>query len=243
MLVFVSSSGQKSHSAAVAIREWLCKVIQAIEPWLSDEIEKGSRWGTEIQERLEKSRVGIFCLTPENLNAPWILFEAGAISKNPDSLVCTFLLGGLRPADVAPPLGLFEHTLHDKEEFRKLIGSINGQLGRNGDSGRPLEEKILNDVFEQWWPSLENDLQEIESKEPGPRQLRTDRELLEEVLERLRGGGNTASAYITLLAENHLFMTNVMSTLAVLEAHVRGLREPDTLFGADKIRMSTRPSD
>jgi hypothetical protein len=43
--------------------------------------------------KLGTVKAGIICLTPGNLTAPWILFEAGAISKTPEkAYVCTLLV-------------------------------------------------------------------------------------------------------------------------------------------------------
>jgi hypothetical protein len=35
----------------------------------------------EISKELEQSKIGIIAMTEENLTSPWIMFEAGAISK------------------------------------------------------------------------------------------------------------------------------------------------------------------
>ena len=45
------------------------------------DIEKGARWENEISLRLAESDLGIICLTPDNLEEPWVLFEAGALAK------------------------------------------------------------------------------------------------------------------------------------------------------------------
>jgi hypothetical protein len=84
MDVFISWSGERSRAAAEALRSWLPKIINAIKPWLSSEdIDKGSRWGTDVASRLETAKAGIICLTPGNLHSDWILFEAGATIKDP----------------------------------------------------------------------------------------------------------------------------------------------------------------
>lgn len=72
-------------------------VIQAVDPWMSAELQKGARWGTEVAKTLEQSRFGIVCLTKENLNENWILFEAGALSKATDGNVWTLLLISIHP--------------------------------------------------------------------------------------------------------------------------------------------------
>src|SRR5688572_19220319 len=109
MEVFLSWSGERSKAVAETLSVWLGQVIQAVDPWISSDIEKGARWNPEIAARLEQSRVGIICLTKENLDAKWILFESGALSKTKDAYVCTLLLD-IDPSDVEQPLGQFQHT-------------------------------------------------------------------------------------------------------------------------------------
>ena len=66
----------------------------------------GSRWSLEIASSLHTPNAGIICLTRENIQAPWILFEAGALSKAlKNSLVCTYLLG-INARDVTDPFWL-----------------------------------------------------------------------------------------------------------------------------------------
>ena len=106
--VFISWSGQRSAAVANFLREWLPSVIQAARPWVSSHsIEAGSRNQDEIAKALQGCKCGITCLAPENLTATWILYEAGALSKTIDekTRLCTYLLGGLQPQEVPPPLG------------------------------------------------------------------------------------------------------------------------------------------
>lgn len=183
MKVFLSWSGSRSKAVAETLGNWLAQVIQAIEPWISSGIAKGARWQTEVIDKLEEAKVGIVCLTSSNLTAPWILFEAGALSKTKNSYVCTFLLD-VTPADIEPPLGQFQHTIFAKGDVRQLVGTINTATESVG--GRQLPELTLSSVFEKFWPDLEAALKSIaELKEDKPVQ-RTERELLEEMLEILR---------------------------------------------------------
>jgi hypothetical protein len=186
MKVFISWSGQRSAAVADALRYWLPKVIQALEPWMSaDDIEKGTRWRSGLASELEQSSVGIICLTRENLDSTWIHFEAGALSRQQDNTYVCTLLFGLEPTDVREPLAQFQHTRTQKDDVRKLISTINNTLG---DSKLPESE--LGETFEVWWPKLEGRLNAIpanasESAEP----IRRDREILEEILELARSQG------------------------------------------------------
>ena len=82
MRVFISWSGTKSRLLAEALRDWIPYVLPSAEPWMSaTDIVPGARWSIEIASQLDTANVGIICLTPENIDAPWIMFEAGALSK------------------------------------------------------------------------------------------------------------------------------------------------------------------
>ena len=86
MKVFLSWSGLRSKAIANALRDWIPDVFQQAEVWMSEhDIEAGARWSNELNNILEESNFGIICLTPENQYAPWITFEAGALSKEKKS--------------------------------------------------------------------------------------------------------------------------------------------------------------
>ena len=184
MKVFISWSGERSKAAAETLRYWLPKVIQALEPWMSaDDIEKGTRWRSGIATELELSSVGIICLTRENLDSTWLHFEAGALSKQQqNTYVCTFLFD-LEPTDVREPLAQFQATKAQKDDLRKLISTINGVLG---DSKLPESE--LSESFDVWWPKLDALLKAIPpSAAQSQKAIRKDREILEEILNLVRG--------------------------------------------------------
>jgi hypothetical protein len=163
--VFISWSGDRSKIIASAFREWLPMVIQSAKPWMSSaNIDKGSRGLQEMAKALDGIRVGISCLTPENLSAPWILYEAGSLAKTVDdkTRLCTYLLGGLKNEDVEPPLGQFQHTSPNKEDTRSLIRTINKAVGEDD----PVPEKTLDTIFDRFWPVLEEKLQSVPSAAP-----------------------------------------------------------------------------
>jgi predicted nucleotide-binding protein len=160
MKVFLSWSGEQSRLVAEALRDWLPAVIQAVQPWLSSEdISKGSRWLVSISEILRNTDVGIICLTRNNLQAAWLHFEAGALSKRLDqSLLAVYALDVL-PSEVSSPLAQFQITQAEKEDTFRLIKSINSFLEPNA-----LSSKILEEVFEIWWPRLEARLERIRAQ-------------------------------------------------------------------------------
>lgn len=118
MKVFISWSGDLSHAMAQALADWMPNVIQAVKPFLSSEaIQKGARWFEQIGGQLEETHFGVLCLTRSNLNAPWILFEAGALSKQ------------LEIARVAP-------AADRPQAIRPNPSAVSVQCGRRADKAR-----------------------------------------------------------------------------------------------------------
>lgn len=81
MIVFISWSGALSEAFADLLSNWLPDVIQRVKPWISSQdIDKGSLWSSELTEALATT-IGVLCVTQENKDAPWLLFESGALSS------------------------------------------------------------------------------------------------------------------------------------------------------------------
>ena len=196
MKVFLSWSGEQSRELAEVLRDWLPAVLQSIRPFFTpSDIEKGARWNKDISQELEASSFGIFCLTKENLTKPWIMFEAGALSKRIDtSKVCPVFFG-VDSADLEGPLVQFQAAPFSEPEIRKLIRTLNAGLG-----DQKLEDSVLNSVFEMWWPKLNERVAKLMEKHAGNSNntpaTRSDRDLLEEVLQlaRLNAAASPKSA-------------------------------------------------
>jgi hypothetical protein len=205
MKIFLSWSGSHSRAIAEALNDWLRRVIQAVKPFYSPDIEKGAKWSGEIDNALEGTSFGIICLTPDNLASTWIHFEAGALSKTKEALIWTFL-HGLKPGDVPQPLGKFQHTLAEKADTLKLLRTINKRLGEVG--GESLTDKLLEENFELLWPQLEESLRtagklskataiDSKAKRAGERD---ERAILDEMLELLRNQERRISNFEARLA-------------------------------------------
>jgi hypothetical protein len=173
---------------ALALHDWLPSVIQAVKPYMSSEsIEKGTRWGQDIGQALESFSVGIICLTPDNLTAPWISFEAGALSKSLDASRVMPLLLGLNRSDVPWPLAQFQLTVHEQSDIKKLIDAINRSAGPEA----AVPEAVLSKSFNQFWPELDERLTQIattaqEQRGVTPNQGVDQDAVLEELLDLAR---------------------------------------------------------
>jgi TIR domain len=154
MKIFISWSGDRSRQLATALHRWLPIVIQSIEPYLSSEdIEKGTRWSTSISQELETSNFGLLCLTPENLTAPWIYFEAGALAKVVKQSHVVPLLFGLAPSDIQGPLTQFQSASLEHDDMLRLLKAINVA---GGDTA--LEESRLETAFSALWGQFHQEI-------------------------------------------------------------------------------------
>ena len=181
MKVFISWSGKDSRKFGEALRDWLPAVLQFVKTYFTpSDIEKGSRWNSEIAKELESSSIGIICVTRDNLHNDWVLFEAGALSKSLESSRLCPILFDIQNTDLTGPLKQFQTTEFNKNDFKKLVSAINANYGEN-----KLKPQVLDDVFEIWWPQLETKINTILTKinQVDKEPIRKERDLLEEILE------------------------------------------------------------
>lgn len=185
MKVFLSWSGEKSHKVATTFRDWLPSVIQSLVPYVSSEdIDKGARWSTDIAKELEDSSFGILCVTKENLTAPWLTFEAGALSKTMEKSFVSPFLFDIKRSEVNGPILQFQSTVFEKEDILKLLKSLNKACG-----DEKLLDERLEKAFDVWYPTLEAELNKTKSitdSEPEaakPNKGITSNAILEEILD------------------------------------------------------------
>ncbi len=131
---------------AQALNRWLPKVLPAAQPWMStDDIQKGQFWSSELRRGLKTHRAGIFCVTPENYTAPWLAFEAGALSNLSSKAKVIPLLLGTMPTRLEGPLGLFQVATSEADDVLRLLRSL------NAESGGPLAPDVLRYNFDSCW--------------------------------------------------------------------------------------------
>jgi hypothetical protein len=180
--VFISWSGDLSHKLAEAFHTWLPAALQSVRPYFTPaDIEKGTRWGTEIAKELESTDVGVLFITRENVNSAWLLYEAGALAKRLEKSRMCPIIFRLSRNDLPGPLRQFQATEFKADDFRRLLKTINAASGET-----KLTDAVLDDVFGMWWPKLQVSFESILDDDQVPEEeppLRTDRELLEEIVE------------------------------------------------------------
>jgi hypothetical protein len=196
--VFLSWSGDRSRNIAETLRDTLPLLMNAVRPWMSElDIDKGERWNAVLTEVLDSTKVGIFCLTPSNINRPAILFEAGAISKSvTDARVCV-LLEKMQPSDLRWPWSQFQCTkLHDQKDMFKMLSDVNKWLGEAGEPA--LGPDQFAKQLTMWWPEFQKELAAKPAEQEVSVPARSEKDMLVEVLDLLRSQKRDASEIIKM---------------------------------------------
>jgi len=100
-------------------------------------------------------------VTKDNANAPWLLFECGALSnpsKTPN--LCPYL-HRINASELPTygPLSEFQVKLSDRDGTLSLVKAIN-----DSNRGATLSDAELKKRFVQHWPKLESELGKIDSE-------------------------------------------------------------------------------
>lgn len=197
MKVFISWSGDRSQAVAAALRDWFPLVLHYIDPWLSkSDIQAGERWSVEIAKELEACNFGIICVTKDNLNAPWILFEAGALAKSMENGRVIPLLLDVDVKEVTGPLAQFQAAKLDSAGVLNLI------LGLNKASSGPVPDQKIDKLFSALWADLEKQLAMVPKSATPTRQSRPQGEILEELVAGVR---NVESRVRDIVDEDSFF--------------------------------------
>jgi hypothetical protein len=116
---------------------------------MSQQIEPGTKWSQVVGDKLGTARLGILCITPENADAPWLVFEAGALSNRFGDAHVVPLLFDMRPADLRGPLSQFQAVTFGRETMLTLARTTNNLLGR-----QKVPDDVLKKAASHEWRQL-----------------------------------------------------------------------------------------
>lgn len=198
---FLGWSGQRSKKAAKALRDWIPTVIQAADPWMSEaDIDPGSMWDKDLLKALEDAKIGILCITSDDLKSIWLHFEAGMLANSlkDSNYVCPYLLG-VEPSDIQGPLSHFQAKRADREGTKQLLYLINDL------SEKSIEKSRIDLIFENFWGQLESEINEINAK-PAENVVspRDSSDILAELLELTRQQSRILSELIAYKKDDRL---------------------------------------
>lgn len=154
MTVFISWSGDRSKQVALVLKKRLGHVLQGIETFMSDEdIPSGTQWFAKIGNQLQEASFGIICVTPDNLNSPWLHFEAGAIGNQAEPTRVAPIAIDMKKETLPEPLGSFNAVDLTLDGFRRLVSSLHDSLQHNA----PLP--VVLEAAEYQWGLMETELE------------------------------------------------------------------------------------
>ncbi|MET9593255.1 toll/interleukin-1 receptor domain-containing protein [Streptomyces sp. NPDC006516] len=199
MQIFISWSGEASKECAEALRSWLPLTNQAISPFVSSQdISKGERGLAAIANQLQECSFGIVCVTRENQSAPWINFEAGALSRElGESSLIPFLLD-MPIKDLSGPLSQFQATdSMDESDVWSMVKSINDKCKN------PVDQDRLRKTFDAFREELAQNLHTIRSKRAEERvpPERDTPDILNELVGLVREQSNRIGTLQSLVRE------------------------------------------
>ncbi|MDA1163343.1 MAG: toll/interleukin-1 receptor domain-containing protein, partial [Planctomycetota bacterium] len=180
--VFVSWSGELSRMVAEKLCYYLRAINQQVEPFMSaQDIAAGARWAPEIAKQLEDSAYGVICMTRENLLQPWLIFEAGSLTRHVEAKACGLLIGDLSPEEVTSPLRQFQHKDISPHGLWDLVKAI------NECASLPLDNTFLRSTFDTWWPRFQADYDHILEQQSDCEESPTrERDMLVDIVASVR---------------------------------------------------------
>jgi uncharacterized protein YdcH (DUF465 family) len=218
MKVFISWSGPISKQIAQYLHEWLPMVLQYVRPYMSSEDnETGARWFHTVSTELQSSNFGILCLTRDNLNTPWIHFEAGAISQVTENSRVAPMLFQLQPSGLPGPLTQFQAKAFDKDGIYDLLKSINNAAGEEA-----LDTRRFDRMFAALWDKLDSRIAAISNAdhEASPEHLLPRSQevgpVLEDILVLARQQSISSSSAFRLIVEQLREQTNELHNAIII---------------------------
>jgi hypothetical protein len=221
--LFISWSGPESKIIATGLREFLPRVIQSVDPFMSQhDIEGGELWLQRLLSELNESSTAIACLTPTNLAAPWLNFEAGAIAKaisrkKDQPRVFTYLWK-VEPSDIRGPLVHFQATKTERTATEGMVESL------RKIAAEALDAQIVIEAVENNWEIMKKAFsaaakEHAASKSPdaAPRDpAEIQREVLDTVRE-IAKGQSRLQAQVDLIPTGYISpFTNTTGVLGTL---------------------------
>lgn len=155
--IFISWSGKNSKKIAMELKEMLEKKVFAstdLECFVSTvDIASGDDWWNKINKELKKCKQGILCVTKENIKAPWIFFEAGALVARDVPTIPLLFNCSINSLEGSPIKGKQCIDFYDQYQFLKMICDINNSMKL-----LPLEKSQLNSIAKEAYEELKKEL-------------------------------------------------------------------------------------
>ncbi|MBO4917669.1 MAG: toll/interleukin-1 receptor domain-containing protein [Bacteroidales bacterium] len=154
--LFISWSGIYSKRIAERLKTSLEKIFSnKLTCFVSTkDIASGEDWYDKIKNELAKSSLGILCITKENIKAPWLYFEAGALVGNNLNVIPLLINCDQISLNDTPISANQSIQFYNPEQFKKMLNDIREKLNLLPDTDR----EILDEIYKTQYNNLKDDL-------------------------------------------------------------------------------------
>lgn len=152
--IFISWSGQNTKCFAITLKNIIETVIfpdTGLKCFVSDvDIDAGTDWWSRIKDELESCGLGILCVTNENVNAPWIFYEAGGMASRDIPSVPLLINCKINSLVDTPLQGKQCVSFDNQEKFVKMVENINKRFNL-------LPNTVAHSMAKVGYDKLKND--------------------------------------------------------------------------------------
>ena len=133
MLLFIGWSGRTSEKIAKSLKRWIENVNPNVASFVSfEDISLGTNWRETLYQALEDTNYGILCVTPDNRNAPWLVFETAQMElamrqHNPQGKPYIVpLLFCVESIDLPSLFSQYQSAKFNRDTMWRLVKETNG---------------------------------------------------------------------------------------------------------------------
>jgi hypothetical protein len=123
-----------------------------------NDIPKGKPWFDELTKKLDTIAFAIVCVTEENRESPWMLWEAGFLSSAStlgDRHVVPLAIG-FDKGSIGGPLSIYQAADTSRDDMLRLLRHINLAVAED----RRIPNPVLEASFQMIWPTLDDKLKQ-----------------------------------------------------------------------------------
>ncbi len=178
--IFISWSLDQGRQLATLTKEWIESIFMTQKCFVSSEdICGGTDWWDEIKKSLDFASVGIFCITDDNKDRPWILYEAGRIAgrlKGKGVIPMVFGISAIPPDN---PLAKHQARFCNKgkAQYLKVLEDINNYLPAEGKiRKKDWIKKQFDQSWEEYGPRFEEVIGKLnENKQESQKEYKSEK--------------------------------------------------------------------
>ena len=162
--IFISWSGRNSKKIAIALKEILENEIfgsTGLECFVSTiDIASGDDWWNKIKKELKRCKQGILCVTKENIKAPWIFYEAGAMVARDVPTIPLLFNCNINALEGSPIKGKQCVDFYELNQFLKMVYDINERM-KLLQLGKAQVDAIAKEAYEELKKELQPTLKQL----------------------------------------------------------------------------------